>query len=99
MSAPEDQTPKASGFRQPYKPLQFTPIAPKAITEGPHLEATYSESELEHDSVMADILLRGAQSDEPQADDSPDPLTFPLGLMHRLGALRVRNAPGSTTSS
>jgi len=98
MSAPEDQTPKASGSRQPYNPLQFTPIGPKAITEWPHLEATHSESE-EHDSVMADILSRGAQSYEPQAHDSPDPLTFPLGLMHRLGASRVRNAPGSTTSS
>jgi len=95
----EDQTPKASGSRLPYKPLLFTPIAPKVITERPHLEATHSESELEHDSVMADILSRGAQSYEPQADDSPDPLTFPLGLMHRLGAPRVRNAPGSTTSS
>jgi len=99
MSAPEDQTPKASGSHQPYNPLQFTPIAPKAITERPHLEASHSESELEPDSVMADILSRRAQSYEPQADDSPDPLTFPLGLMHRLGAPRVRNPPGSTTSS
>jgi len=48
---------------------------------------------------MADILSRGTQSHEPQADDSPNPLTFPLGLMHRLGAPLVRNAPGSTTSS
>jgi len=48
---------------------------------------------------MADILSQGAQSYEPQADDSPDPLTFPLGLMHRSGAPRLRNAPGSTTSS
>ena len=56
MSPPEDQTLKASGSRQPYNPLQFTPIAPKAITERPYLEATHSESELEHDSVMADIL-------------------------------------------
>jgi len=71
MSAPEDHTPKASGSRQPYNPFQFTPIPPKAITERPHLEATHLESELEHDSVMADILLRGAQSYEPQADDSP----------------------------
>ena len=78
MSAP-DETPKASGSRQSYNPLQFTPIAPKAITEGPHLEATHSESELEHDSIMADILSRGAQSYKPQADDSPDPVTFPLG--------------------
>jgi len=99
MSPPEDQTPKASGSRQPYNPLQLTPIAPKAITERPHLEATHSESELKHDSVMADILLRGAQSYEPQTDDSPDPLTFPLGLMNRLGAPQVRNASGSTTSS
>jgi len=99
MSAPEDQTPKASGSRQPYNPLQFTPIAPEAITERPHLETTYSESELQHDSVMADILSLGAQSHEPQADVSPDPLTFPLGLMYRLGAPRVRNAPGRTTSS
>jgi len=98
MSAPEDQTPKASGSCQPYNTLPFTPIAPKAITERPHLEATHSESELAHDSVMADILSRGAQSYEPQADDSPDPVTFPLRLMHRLGAPRVRNAPGSTTS-
>jgi len=99
MSPPEDQTPKASGSRQTYNPLQFTPIAPKALIELPHYEVTHSESELEHDSVMADILSRGAQSYEPQADDSPDPLTFPLGIMHRLGAPRVRNAPGSTTSS
>jgi len=99
MSAPEDQTPKASGSGQPYNPLQFIPIAPKVITERPHLETTHSESELEHDSVMADILSRGAQSYEPQAEDSLDPLTFPLGLMHRLVAPRVRNAPGSITSS
>jgi len=99
MSAPEDQIPKASGFCQPYNPLQFTPIAPKAITERPHLDATHLESEREHDSGIADILSRGAQSYEPQADNSPDPLTFPLGLMHRLSAPRVRNAPGSTTSS
>jgi len=98
MSSPEDQTPKASGSRQPCNPLQFTPIAPKAITERPYLEATHSESKLEHHSVMADILSRGAQSYEPQADDCPVPLTFPLGLLHRLGAPRVRNAPGSTTS-
>jgi len=98
MSASEDQTPKASGSPQPYNPLQFTPITPKAITERPHLEATHLESELEHNSVMADILSRGAQLYEPQANDSPDPLTFPLGLIHRLGAPRVRNAPGSTTS-
>jgi len=62
MSAPEDQTPKASGSRQPYNPLQFTSIVPKGITERPHIEATHSESELEHDSVMADILTRAAQS-------------------------------------
>jgi len=99
MSSPDDQTPKPSASRQPYNPLQLTPIAPKAITERPHLEATHSELELEPDSVMADILSRGAQSYEPEADDSPDPLTFQLGLMHRLGAPRVRNAPGSTTSS
>jgi len=97
MSSP-DETPKALGSRQPYNHLQFTPIAPKAITERPYLEATHSESE-EHDSVMADILSRGAQSHEPQADDSTDPLTFPLGLMHCLGAPRVRNATGITTSS
>ena len=48
---------------------------------------------------MADILSQGAQSYEPQVDDSPNPLTFPLGLMHRLGPPRVRNASGSTTSS
>ena len=47
---------------------------------------------------MADILSQGAQSCEPQADNCPDPLTFPLGFMHRLGAPRVRNAPGRTTS-
>jgi len=63
MSAAEDQSPKASGSRQPYNPLQFTPIAPKAITERPHLDATHSESE-EHDCVMVDILSRGAQSYE-----------------------------------
>jgi len=79
MSAPEYQTPKATGSRQPHNSLQFTPIAPKAITERPHLEATHSESELEHNSVMADILSRE--------------------LMHHLGAARVRNASGSTTSS
>jgi len=99
MSTPEDQTPKVSGSCQPYNSLQITPIAPKAITERPHLEATHSESELEHDSVMADILSWGAQSYEPQTDHSPDPLTFPLALMHRLGAAWARNAPGSTTSS
>jgi len=99
MSAPEDQTPKASGSGQPYNSLQFKPIAPETITERPHLEATHSESEQEYNSVMADILSRGVQSYEPQADDSPDPLIFQLGLMHRLGAPRVRNAPGSTTSS
>jgi len=99
MSAPEDQTPKASGSRQPCNPWQFTPSAPKVIIERPHLEATHSESGLQHDSVIADILSQGAQSYEPQADDTPDPLTFPLGLMHRLSSHRVRNAPGSTTSS
>jgi len=98
MSSAEDQTPKTSGSSQPYNPLQSIPIAPKAITERLHLEATHSESELEHDSVMADILSRAAQSYGPQADDSPDPLTFPFGLMHRLGTPRVRNALGSTTS-
>ena len=98
MSGPEDQSPKASGSRQPYNPLQFIPIAPKAITERPHLEGTHLESE-EYDSVIADILSRGAQSYEPQAVNSLDPLTFPLGLMDRLGAPRVRNAPASTTSS
>jgi len=97
MSAP-DETPKASGSRQPYNPLQFIPIPPKVITEGPQFAATHSESE-ENDSVMADILSRGAQSYEPLADDSLDPLTFPLGLMHRLCASQVRNTPGSTTSS
>ena len=99
MSPPADQTPKASGSRQPYNPLQFTSIAPKAITEQPPLEPTHSESELEYDSVMVDILSPGAQAYEPQADDSPNSLTFPLGLMHHLAALRVRNVPGSTTSS
>jgi len=99
MSAPEDQTPKASGSRQSYNPLQFRPIAPKAINERPYLDVTHSESELEHDSVMADILSRGAQSYEPQVDDFPDPLTFPLGVMYLLGAPRVRNTAGSTTSS
>jgi len=48
---------------------------------------------------MADILSRGAQSYESQPDDSPNPQTFPLGLMHRLGAPTVSNAPESTTSS
>jgi len=99
MSALEDQIPKPLGPRQTYNPLQFTPIAPKAITERPHLEATHSESELEHDSLMADILSQVALSYEQQKDDSPDPLIFPLGLMHRLGAPRVRNALGSTTLS
>jgi len=99
MSPPEDQTPKASGSRQLYNPLQFKHIALEVITERPHLEVTHSESELEHDSVMADILSRGAQSYQPQADDSPDPLTFPLGLMHRLCTPQVKNAPGSNTSS
>jgi len=60
MSAIENQTPTASGSRQPYNPSQFPTITPKAITERPHLEATHSESELEHDSVMPDILSRGA---------------------------------------
>jgi len=59
MSVPEDQPAKASGSSQPYNPLQFTPIALKAITERPYLEATHSESELEQDFVMADILSRG----------------------------------------
>jgi len=99
MSAPDDQTPKASGSRTRYNPLQFTPIAPKAITEQPHLEATHSESELEHYSVMADMLSQGSQSHEPEANDSPDPLTCPLGLMHHLSAPLVRNDPGSITSS
>jgi len=48
---------------------------------------------------MADILSRGAHSHEPQADVSSDPLTFTLGLLHRLSAPRVRNAPASTISS
>jgi len=99
MSVPEDQTPKASGSQQLYNHLQFTPIAPKEITERPHLEATHSESELVHDSVMADILSWGAQSYEAQADDSSDTLTFPLGLIHRLSAPRVKNALASTTLS
>jgi len=77
MSAP-DETPKGSASRQPYNPLQFTPITSKAITELHHLDATHSELE-EHDSVRADILSRGAQSFELQADNSPDPLTFQLG--------------------
>jgi len=98
MSPPEDQTAKASGSGQPYNPSQFSPIGPQAITEWPHLEAIHWESE-EHDSVMADILSQGAQSYEPQADDSPDPLTFPLGLMHCIGAPQVGNAPGTITLS
>jgi hypothetical protein len=85
MSAP-DKTSKASGSRQPYNPLQFTPIAPRALTEQPHLETTHSESEQGLDAEMADILSCSAQSYEQQADDSPDPLTFPSGLMYRLGA-------------
>ena len=99
MSALEDQTPKASGSRQPYNPLQFIPIVPKAITKWPHLEATHSESELVHNSVMADILSQGAHLYELEVDDSPDLLTFPPSLMHHLGTPRVRNAPGRTTSS
>jgi len=99
MSTPEDQTRKASGPCQPHNPLQFIPISPKAITEQPHLEATHSDSEPEHKSVMVVILSQGAQSCEPQRDDSPDPLTFPLGLMHRLSAPLVRNATGSNSLS
>ena len=79
MSASENQTSKASGSGQLYNPLQFTPIAPKAITELPHIEASHWKSELEHDSVMADIFSQGTQSYELQSDGSSDPLTFPLG--------------------
>jgi hypothetical protein len=86
MSATEDQTPKASGARQLHNPLQYTPIDPKVITERPHLEATHSETELEHDSVMADILSQGTPSCEVQADLYPVPLTFSIGILHRVGA-------------
>ena len=93
MSASEDQTPKASGSCQAYNPLSFPAITPRAITQRPQLEAAHSESELEPDSAMEDILSRGVQSYEPQyqaLDYSPDPLTMPVGLLHRFGQTRTR---------
>jgi len=76
MSAPEDQTPKASRSRQPYNPMSFPAITPRAITQRLQLEAVHSESELEPNSAIEDILSRGVQSYKPQypaLDYSPDP--------------------------
>jgi len=84
MSAFEDETPKASGSHQPYNPLSFPPITQRAITQRPQLEAAHSESELEPDSAMEDILSRGLQSYDPQypaLNYFPDLLTMPVGLL------------------
>jgi len=62
MSAPEDQTLMASGSHQPYNPLSFPAITSRANTQQPQLEGAHSESELEPDSVMEDILSCGIQS-------------------------------------
>ena len=88
MSALEDQTPKAFGSLRPYNPLSFPAITPRAITQRPQLEAGHSESELEPDSAMEDILSRGVQSHEPPypaLDYSPDTLTMPVGLLQLFG--------------
>ena len=103
MSPPEDQNPKASGSRQPYNPLSFPAITPRAITQRLQLEAAHSESELEPDSAMEDILSRVVQSYEPQypaLDYSPDPFTMPVGLLQRFGQSRTRQrgAPSTTSS-
>jgi len=93
MSAPEDQTPKASGSRKPCNPLSFPAITPRAIIQGPQLKAAHSESELEPNSAMEDILSRGVQSCEPQypaLDYSTDPLTMPVGLLQWFGQTRTR---------
>jgi len=84
MSAPKDQIPKASGSCQPYNPLSFPAITPRAIIQGPQLDAAQAESELELDSAIEDILSRGVQSYErqyPALDYSPDLLTMPVGLL------------------
>jgi len=103
ISAPEDHTPKASGSHQHYNPLSFPAITPRAITQRPQLEAAHSESELEPDSAMEDILSRGVQSHEPQypaLDYSPDPLTMPVGLLQQFGQTRTqqRSAPKTPSS-
>jgi len=102
MSAPEDQTPKASVSRQPYNPLSFPAITPRAITQPPQLEAAHSESELEPDSAMEDILSRGVQSYEPQypaLDYSPETLTMLVELFHRFGQTRTRQRGATSTTS
>jgi len=102
MSTPEDQTPKASGPRQPYNPLSFPAITPRAITQRPQLEAAHSESELEPDSAIEDILSHGVQSYKPQyqaLDYSPDPLTMPVGLLQRFGQTRTRQRGAPSTTS
>jgi len=102
MSSPEDQTPKAFGSRQPYNPLSFLAITSIAITQQPQLEAAHSESVLEPDSAMEDILSHGVQSYEPQYPAlhySPDPLTMPVGLLQRFGQTRTRQMGSSITTS
>jgi len=102
MSPPENQTPKASGPRQPYNCLSFPAITTREITQRPQLEAAHSESELEPDSAMEDILSRGVQSYEPQypaLDYSPYPLTMPVGLLQQFGQSQTRQRGASSTIS
>jgi len=102
MSSPEDQTPKASGSRQPYNALSFPAITPRAIIQRPQLAAAHSESELEPDSAMEDTLSRVVQSYEPQypaLDYSPYPLTMPVGLLQRFGQTRTRKRSASSKTS
>ena len=102
MSAPEGQTPKASGPRLPYNPLSFPAITPRVITQWLQLEAAHSESEIEPDSAMEDILSRGVQSYEtqyPALDYSPNPLMMPVGLLQRFGQSRTQQRGATRTTS
>ena len=102
MSAPEDQTPKASGSPQPCNPLSFPAITARAITQRPQLEAVHSESDLEPDCAMEDILYRGVQSRKPQYPAltyCPDPLTMPVGLLQGFGQTRTQQRGASSTTS
>ena len=66
------------------------------------METAHSESEVEPDSAMEDILSRGVQSYSPlypALDYSPDPLTMPVGLLQRFGQTRTRQIGATSTTS